>query len=155
LRNPSQRLQGFDHRPDLWWRLTDRFVNRLLQLHNTFGSVIHFLHVIGERGLQRRLLEADVALNPLPVLFGPSLDSFRPASMSQEKLPQPVARFQLILLGRFASANQVAERLVIGIRHPDSRQFTGAVAPRRLHSVPGFGWHQARRDYLTGNSQTG
>src|ERR1051326_4961467 len=59
-------------------------------------DVIHFFQVIRQRRLERRLLEMDVRLDPLHILLGPGFQSFRPAAVSQQKLPQPVTCFQLV-----------------------------------------------------------
>ena len=161
LRHSAQCLQRFDHRPNLRRRLPHGLVNGLLQFHNPCRHVIHFLQVIGQRGLQRRLLETHVALDPLQMLLGPGFHPFRPAPVSQQKLAQPMPRLQLIFLGRFARPHQIAQGLMGRIRHPHRRQFAGTVAARQLlriaavglHPISGLGRNQAGRDHLTGNPQ--
>ena len=53
----------------------------------------------------------------------------------------PVARPQLILLGRLAGSNQVRQRLVFLIGYPDRGQIRGAMAARQLRSVSPIRFH--------------
>ena len=53
----------------------------------------------------------------------------RAPAVSQQKLPQPMARAQLIFLRRLAGAYHVPQRLVRGVRDPHRRQVARAVAP--------------------------
>jgi hypothetical protein len=70
---------------------------------------------------------------------------------------------QLVFLSRLASSHQVSQRLVVGIRNPDWRQFAYPVTPRQFfcvspigfHAVPRFGRDQRWRDYLACHTHLG
>ena len=120
LRHPAESLESFDHRPNLRRRLPDCFVNRLLQFHDPRRHMVHFLQIIGQRSFQRRLLETHMALDPLPMFLRPGFDSIRPPpAVPQQELSQPMTRFQLVLLRRFARSHQVAQCLVGAFGYPN------------------------------------
>lgn len=76
--------------------------------------MIHFFELVGQRGFQRRLLEAHMTLDPFAMLLRPCFGPFRgPAAVSQKKLSQSIPRLQLILLGRFPRPHQIAQGFVI------------------------------------------
>ncbi len=82
-------------------------IEGLFQPLDSIGGMLHFVHVIQERGLQRRLRKAHLALHPIHVFAGPvSLDVFRrPAAVAPRKLPQAVTSSELILASVFAGAD--------------------------------------------------
>ena len=97
---------------------------------------------IQQRGLLRRLLKMYLFHNPLEILTRLGLRPFSgSAPLAQQKLPQPVARTQLILLRRLARSHQVAQRLMGRIRHPHRRQVSGAIQRASLSA--------SRRSVLT------
>jgi hypothetical protein len=109
LGDTAQSLLRFDRRPDLWRRLAYCLVRGLFEFPNPRSDVICFLDVVGRRGFQRRLREADATLDPLPMSVGPRSHAVRrPFPMPQQKLPESVSRLELVLLGGFASANQIS-----------------------------------------------
>ena len=80
------------------------------------------------------------------VLHAPRLDPRRRTPpMAQQELAQPVPRPQLILLRRLARPHQIAQRLVLRVRHPHRRQVPAAVAPRQLLGVPPIRLHPIAR----------
>jgi len=127
--------------------------------------VFHFVNVIQQRNLQRRLLKVNVFLDPGHVLQRPVfLHVLRWAlAMPQQELAQAVTSAVLILPGVFASSHQIAQRLVVGVGDPHrckiagtiaARQFRG-IAPIRLDAIAGFDRHQARRHHFTSHAQRG
>ena len=123
--------------------------------------MVYLLDVIGQRRFQRSFCKAHVTLDPLPMLLGPRLDPLRTLlAVPQKELSEPVACFQLILLGRLPRPHQITQSLVCRVGHPDGRQLTSAMASRQLFCitavgfdpVPGFGRNQGRRDHLASHA---
>jgi hypothetical protein len=77
------------------------------QFHDSHGNVFHLMQVIQQRGRQRGLVKVHMCFDPLQILLGPGLHAFRPPSVPKQKLPQPVACFQLILLSGLTSPDQI------------------------------------------------
>ena len=50
-------------------------------------------------------------------------------------------RAKLILLGRFPGPHQIAQRLVIRVRHPYRCQFSRPIIPRQLQRIPPIRLH--------------
>src|SRR5574340_875723 len=123
--HPSQGLQGGNHLADLRRSGQDRLVDGFLQPGDALGGMFHFVDVVGQGDVPGGLLKMDLAFEPLHVLQGPGpFDGIgRPHAVAAQKLAQPVARAELVLLGTFASPHQIAQGFVGGVRHKDGCQF--------------------------------
>ena len=128
-----------------------------LESRDAIGHVIDFVDVVQQRRFLRRVIKVDRALHPRQVGLRPRLHRRRRSpAMPQQKLAQPMARPQLILLGRFPRADEIAQRFVRRVGHPHRRQVAGAITPRelqrvapvRLDPIAGFDGHQRRRHHL-------
>ena len=104
------------------------------------------------------------ALHPLEIPLSPPVDAGGGApAVSQQKLPQPMARAQLIFLRRLAGADHVPQGLMRGVRDPHRCQVARAVAPRqllgvapiRLDTVAGLHRYQGGRDDLAPHTEGG
>jgi hypothetical protein len=97
------------------------------------------VHTVEQRGFLRRMLIADL-LEPLRMTLCPRLHSQRRTpTRTQQELGQPVARAQLILLGRLSRPDKIAQCFRSFIRHPYRGQIVGAVTARQLQRIPPVG----------------
>ncbi len=78
--------------------------------------------------------------------LGPGLDALGgPAPVAQEELPEPVARAELVLLGRLAGPHEIPQRFVGRVRDPDWGEVAGPVAVGELGGVASVGLHPIPR----------
>ena len=161
LRDSTQGLQRGDHGSHRGGGRLHRLVQGGLEPREAIGHVFDLVEIIQERRLLRRFGKPDV-LHPQEIPLGPAVDaSGRAPAVSQQKLPQPMARAQLIFLRRLAGAYHVPQRLVRGVRDPHRRQVARAVAPCqfqgvapiRLDTVAGLHRDQGGRDDLASHTE--
>jgi hypothetical protein len=95
-----------------------RQVDTALEPHDALGDILDPVQIIQQRHPWRRLLE---------VLL-----------LDTDQLAPPIARAQLIALGREARSHQIPQRLMIRIRLPHPRQIPSPLTPRQLlgHADP-------------------
>ena len=107
LRDSAQRLQRGDHRPHRGRGRLHRRIQGRLEPCEAIGHVVDLVEIIQERRLLRRFGKPH-ALHPLEMPLSPAVDAGgRAPAVSQQKLPQPMARTQLIFLRRLAGAYHV------------------------------------------------
>jgi hypothetical protein len=91
-----------------------------------------------EHDLLGRMREA-LARQPAPVRQGPMLAAIEDAAVPQQKRQQLLALAAKVLSSRLARPNQIAHRLVNGIRHPHCGQLAGAQQPGQGHRIAPIG----------------
>src|SRR6202034_2349184 len=129
LCDPTQALQGIDHRAHLRRQSLDRCVDRALQARNALGRMLDLVQVVAEGDLLCGVLEVHRALDPMQVLLGPRARAFGGMPpVAQQELAQSVTGAQLITLSGQARAHQVTQRLVRRIGHPHRGQIPRAPA---------------------------
>jgi hypothetical protein len=100
-------------------------------------------------------------IEPAPVGLGPGLRARgRPNAAPQQELAEAMPRLELVLLGRFPGAHEVAQGMrSIGDPHRGERARAVAVrqldgvAPIRLHPVAGLGGDEGRGDDVAADAQ--
>ncbi|BDC50129.1 hypothetical protein F183_A24450 [Bryobacterales bacterium F-183] len=119
--------------------------------------------MILERGRQCEVLKHK-AFDPCQMLLRPPGHALRRLmAVPQQKLAKPLSGAMLVLAYSFALPDQIAQRFVLRIRHPDWRQVTGTIASRELgritavglHAIPRLCWDQRWRDHLAGYAELG
>ena len=86
--------------------------------------------------------------------FGPGSPVVKADPVAQQQLREPVTSAHQVDPDRFAGADQVAQRLLLGPRHPDRVKLPRQQQPHQmlgvtaigLHAIPGTDGHQRRRD---------
>src|SRR5690349_16074500 len=95
--------------------------------------------VVQQRGVLRGVLELHHA-HPTPVRQCPrSAARWSVLPVAQQVLAQPMLGAQLVLLGRFASPDQVSKSFVSCVRYEYGREVTAAVCARELLGVAPIG----------------
>ncbi len=107
LRNAAQRLQGSNNRIDLFGCRDNGLVDRLLQAGDPLADMMHFTHIVQQRGCQRRLLEMHMRIQLRHVLGSSLLFD----------ISRSLLRTMLVLFGIFARPQQILPRLIQHLDH--------------------------------------
>jgi hypothetical protein len=112
-----------------WWSVSR--VDRGLETRDARGHMIDLVDVVEQRRFLCRLIKADRTLHPHEVGLGPRFyGGRRSPSVPQQKLAQPMARTQLVLLRRFSGTHQIAQRFVRRVGYPQ-----GSACHPSIHSA--------------------
>src|ERR1019366_452218 len=117
----------------------DRLVDGAFQARDAVTLMICLGRVIGQRLLERSLLELQLH-HPLVMLVGPRTHSLRwSASSTQQEFQQSLTRAPFVGFRSLPRSNKISKGLVLGIRHPHGRQVPSAEQPRQLLCVAPVG----------------
>lgn len=138
LRDTTQGLQRVDDGFDMDGCRLDGAVDGAFESLDALRLVIDLHDVIEQGGV---LLGVRLqCANPFPPVRGPGSAAFaRSLAIPQQVLAQTVPGAQLVLFGGFASPNQIAQRLVLGVGDPDRAEVAAAVGASEFLGISAVG----------------